>query len=151
MRKATLIAAIAAFALPAAALAAPVPQNVVVAVDRNVPIANFMPTRMLAGYAYASWSYKQGVLRMQFRASGGRTILWMVQPMRGTCDAGKQKSFQLAGNKVWWAQSGGTQRAWRCTFAADGVPLRMTASSTTPTTKLADIGLGRVVASGKRY
>jgi hypothetical protein len=144
--------AVVAGVLPAAAFAAaPVPRNVVVAVDRNVPIANFMPTRMLAGFKYASWSYKRGVLRMQFRGPAGRTIVWTVQPMTGTCDAGRQKSFQLGGNKVWWAQNGGTQRAWRCTFAADGVPMRMTASSTTPPTKLADVGLGRVVASGKRY
>jgi hypothetical protein len=152
VRKLVALLAVTAAALPAAALAAvPVPRNVVLAVDRNVPIANFMPTRMLSGFRYASWSYRRGVLRMQFRASGGRTIVWTVQPMTGTCDAGRQKSFQLAGNKVWWAQSGGTQRAWRCTFAADGVPMRMTASSATPPTRLADVGLGRVAASGKRY
>ena len=151
MRRLLAIAVLAG-ALPAAALAAvPVPRNVVIAVDRNVPIANFMPTRMLAGFEYASWSYRRGVLRMQFRAAGGRTIVWTVQPMTGTCDAGRQKSFQLGGNKVWWAEGGGAQRAWCCTFAADGVPMRMTASSTTPATRLADVGLGRVVASGKRY
>ena len=76
---------------------------------------------------------------------------WTVAPMTGACDAGKQKSFQLAGNKVWWAQDGGAQRAWRCVFGQDGKPLRLTASSTTPPAKLADVGLGTVVASGKRY
>ena len=86
-----------------------------------------------------------------FRNKAGRTIDWTVAPMAGTCDAGKQKSFQLAGNKVWWSQGGGVQRAWRCVFGQDGKPLRLTASSTTPPTNLADVGLGRVVASGKRY
>jgi hypothetical protein len=63
----------------------------------------------------------------------------------------KQKSFQLAGNKVWWAQDAKGQRAWRCVFAQDGKPLRLTASSATPPTKLADVGLGTVAASAKRY
>ena len=89
---------------------------------------------------------------MTFRNKAGRTIVWTVAPMvTATATRGMQKSFQLAGNKVWWAEGGGSQRAWRCTFGADGSALRLTASSTTPSTKLADVGLGRVVASGKRY
>ena len=88
---------------------------------------------------------------MRFRNKAGRTVVWSVAPMTGACDAGKQKSFQLAGNKVWWAQDATGQRAWRCVFAQDGKPLRLTASSTTPPTRLADVGLGTVAASGKRY
>jgi len=150
MRK-LVVALLLASAFPAVALAAPVPQQVVLAVDRQVPIANFMPTRMLSGFHYQSWSYGKGTLRMTFAATAGRTIVWTAAPMSGNCATGMQKSFQLAGNKVWWAGSSGVQRAWRCVFAADGVPIRLVASSTAPTTKLADVGLGRVVASGKRY
>jgi hypothetical protein len=146
-----LAALLAALALPAAAVAAPVPTPVVLSVDRATPSANFMPTRMLAGFAYRSWSYRNGVLRITFANRAGRTVVWTVAPMTGRCDTGKQKSFQLAGNKVWWAQSAGVQRAWRCVFGQDGGPRRLTASSTTPPTKLADVGLGTVVASGKRY
>jgi len=152
MWKVVAILALVAVAAPATAPAAvPVPRSALLAVDRTVPIANFMPTLMLPGYSYARWSYRRGVLRIVFRGPGARTIVWAVEPMSGRCDTGKQKSFQLAGNKVWWAQDGAAQRAWRCTFAADGVPIRMSASSTTPPTRLADVGLGRVVASGKRY
>jgi hypothetical protein len=149
----TLIAVLLAALLPtAAALAArPVPDAAVLAIDGTVRLRNFMPTRMLIGFRYASWSNKGGVLRIVFRNEAGRTVVWTVAPMTGSCDRGKQKSFQLAGNKVWWAQGGGVQRAWRCVFGQDGKPLRLTASSTTPPSKLAAVGLGRVVASAKRY
>lgn len=151
MRKLVAILALAAALMPAAALAAgPVPQRVVLAVDRTVPIANFMPTRMLPGYSYAGWSYRKGVLRIVFRAPGARTIVWTVQPMSGRCDAGKQKSFQLAGNKVYWAGSPGPQHAWRCVTGPTGGPVRLSVSTTQPPTRFADVGLGRVAASARR-
>jgi hypothetical protein len=151
VRKVVLLALAAALALPAAAFARAVPNSVALAVDRKAGIRNFMPTRMLSGFRYASWSYRKGVLHVRFRNRAGRVVDWTVAPMSGTCRAGMQKSFQLAGNKVWWAQGPIVQRAWRCVFGADGRPLRLTASSSTPPTKLADVGLGAVVASGKRY
>jgi hypothetical protein len=150
VRKLLLTGVLTALAWPAAALAGPVPTRIVLAVDRNAPIANYLPIRMLTGFAYRSWSPMRGGFRVTFANRAGRTIVWTVAPMTGRCDSGKQKSFQLAGNKVWWAQSGGVQRAWRCLFAADGNARRLTASSTTPPTKLADVGLGRVVASARR-
>ena len=146
MRKFVAIFALAAAAMPAAALAAvPVPRSVVLAVDRKVPIANFMPTRMLPGYRYASWSYRKGMLRMVFRGPGTRTIVWTVQPMTGTCDAGKEKSFQLAGNKVYWSHTATGQRAWRCVGAA-----RLETSTALPPTRFADTGLGLVSTSARR-
>ena len=151
MRIVVLLVVIAALSLPTAALARPVPDPVVRAVDRKAGVRNFMPTRMLSGYRYLGWSFRGGALRIRFRSTAGRVVDWTAAPMTGTCRAGMRKSFQLAGNKVWWAQGGGTQRAWRCVFGADGVPLRLTASSTTPPAKLADVGLGRVVASARRY
>ena len=151
MRKALLLAFTAALLAAPSAAAGPVPPRVVLAVDGKVPVANYMPTRMLPGFAYRSWSSRNGVLRMTFANRRGWTIVWTVAPMAGTCRAGMQKSFQLAGNKVWWAQRTGGQRAWRCLFASDGIARRLSASSTTPPTRLADVGLGVVVASGRRY
>jgi hypothetical protein len=152
MRKlALLLLAAAVVAAPARAAERPVSGKALLAIDGAAGFRNYLPTLMLPGYRYASWSYKGGVLRVVFRNPAGRTIVWTVAPMRGTCDRGKQKSFQLAGNKVWWAQGGGVQRSWRCVFGQDGKPLRLTAASTTPPTKLADVGLGRVAASAKRY
>jgi hypothetical protein len=149
----TLAAAVlVVLALPAAASAArPVPAPALLAIDRAAALRNYLPTRMLPGYRYASWSQRGKTLTVRFRNPAGRTIVWTVAPMSGACDTGKQKSFQLAGNKVWWSQSGGVQRAWRCVFGQDGKPLRLTASSSTPPTRLADVGLGRVAASARRY
>jgi hypothetical protein len=144
-----LVAGVAA--TPAAAATRPVSGAALLAIDRSAGFRNYLPTRMLSGFTYTSWSNKAGVLRVNFRNKAGRTVVWTVAPMSGACDAGKQKSFQLAGNKVWWAQDASGQRAWRCVFGQDGKPLRLTASSTTPPTKLADVGLGTVAASAKRY
>jgi hypothetical protein len=151
MRNVVFALLLLVLAWPAAALAGPVPDSVVRAVDGKVPVANYMPTRMPPGFTYRSWSHRNGVLRMTFANKRGWTIVWTVAPMAGTCRAGMQKSFQLAGNKVWWAQNAAGQRAWRCLFASDGIARRLSASSTTPPTKLAGVGLGVVVASGKRY
>ncbi len=151
MRRITVVALLAALALPVAGFARPVPDAALLVIDGKAVNRNFLPTRMLPGYSYASWSYRNGVLGISFRNKAGRTLVWAVAPMTGRCDTGRQASFQLGGNKVWWAQSGGVQRAWRCVFGMDGIPLRLTASSATPPSKLAGVGLGVVAASAKRY
>jgi hypothetical protein len=152
MRKLALfLLAAAVLAGPAAAAERPVSGPALLAIDRAAGFRNYLPTRMLIGYRYESWSMKNGVLRVVFRNQAGRQVDWTVARMVGSCDRGKQKSFQLAGNKVWWAQDAKGQRAWRCVFGQDGKPLRLSASSATPPDKLADTGLGTVVASGKRY
>ena len=61
-----------------------------------------------------------------------------------------EKSFQLDGNKVYWSHTGAEQQAWRCVTGPNGRQVRLVASSPQPPTKFADVGLGRVVASGKR-
>ncbi len=152
MYKALLVASLVALLLPAGATAArPVPNAVVLAVDGKADGRNFMPTRLPIGLRFESWSFTHGVLRLRFANKAGVLVDWTVAPMTGTCRAGMQKSFQLAGNKIWWADDGDIQRAWRCVFGSDGRALRLTASSTTPPTRFADVGLGAVAASAKRY
>jgi hypothetical protein len=152
MRKlAVVMVAAAVAAAPAAAASRPVSGAALLAIDKRAGFRNYLPTRMLVGFTYASWSKPGSVLTVRFRNKAGRTVVWTVAPMQGACDAGRQKSFQLAGNKVWWKQDAKSQQAWRCVFGQDGKPLRLTASSTTPPTKLADVGLGTVAASAKRY
>jgi hypothetical protein len=143
--------AAAVAAAPAVAASRPVSGAALLAIDKRAGFRNYLPTRMLIGFTYASWSKQGNVLTVRFRNKAGRAVVWSVAPMKGACDAGKQKSFQLAGNKVWWAQDAKGQHAWRCVFGQDGKPLRLTASSTTPPTKLADVGLGTVAASARRY
>ena len=59
-----------------------------------------------------------------------RTVLeWRVEGMTGSCDAGKQQSLQLGGNKVWWAQDAREQFAWRCVFDQAGKPVRLEAEA----------------------
>ena len=153
MRKLALMLVIAAVVAAPATAAAPRPVSgkALLAIDQAAGFRNYLPTRMLPGFTYASWSKKGSVLRVNFRNRAGRTIAWTVAPMTGACDAGKQRSFQLAGNKVWWAQDATGQHAWRCVFGQDGKPLRLSATSATPPTQLADVGLGTVAASAKRY
>ncbi len=132
------------------ATAVPIPHTALLAIDRSAGYRNYLPTRTL-NFTYVGWSHKRGVLRVQFRNTAGVRFEWRVLPMTGSCDAGKQQSFQLAGNKVWWAQSATEQYAWRCVFDQAGKPLRLEAASTAPTNKFAPAGLGTVAASAKRY
>jgi hypothetical protein len=137
--------------LAAFAAALPIPHGALLAIDGKMIGRNYLPTRMLPGFTYRSWSLEAGVLRVEFKSKAGLPLEWRVQPMSGSCDTGKQTSYQLGGNKVWWAQVGKEQRAWRCVFDQHGKPLRLVAASTAPTTKLAGAGLGTVVAHAKRY
>jgi hypothetical protein len=137
--------------LATVAAALPIPHNALLAIDGKMTGRNFLPTRMLSGFTYRSWSLKGGVLRVRFVNKAGLAIEWRVEPMTGDCDTGKQQSFQLGGNKVWWAQQGSEQVAWRCVFDQRGKPQRLAAASTASTTKLGPAGLGFVAAHANRY
>jgi opacity protein-like surface antigen len=146
---ATLLVA-AVGAAPAAA-ARPLSGKPLLSIDGRTGFRNYLPTRMLPGFEYSRWSYRGGVLRVDFDSKSGRSVVWTVAPMSGACNAGKLASYQLGGNKVWWGMDETGQFAWRCVFGQDGKPLRLQAASTTPPTALAGAGLGIVVASAKRY
>jgi hypothetical protein len=130
--------------------AVPIPHNALLAIDRAAGYRNYLPTRVV-GFTYAGWSKKGAVLRVEFRNKANVRIEWRVLPMSGNCDTGKQKSFQLGGNKVFWAQNATEQRAWRCVFDQAGKPVRLEAATTTPPNRFAPAGLGIVAAHAKRY
>ena len=134
----------------AVAAVLPIPHGTLLAIDGHMTGRNYLPTRMLPGFAYRSWSLRSGVLRVEFADRAGVRLEWRVEPMTGSCDTGRQKSFQLAGNKVWWAQERAEQDAWRCVFDQHGKALRLVAASTTPPDRLGASGLGVVVASARR-
>src|SRR5262249_58417008 len=96
MRRLGLIVLAAAVAAsPAAATAArPVSGAPLLAIDRSAGFRSYLPTRMLPRFAYVGWLNRGGVLRVDFRNTAGRTVVWSVARMTGACDAGKQKSFQ---------------------------------------------------------
>jgi hypothetical protein len=130
--------------------ALPIPHNALLAIDRAAGYRNYLPTRVV-GFTYTGWSKKSGVLRVEFRNKGGVRVEWRVRPMSGNCDTGKQKSFQLGGNKVFWAQNATEQYAWRCVFDQAGKPLRLEAATTAPPSRFAPAGLGIVAAHARRY
>ena len=130
--------------------AMPIPHAALLKIDRAASYDNFLPTRVY-GLAYTGWSKQGKVVRVEFKAKSGVVVEWRIEPMTGTCDAGKQQSFQLSGNKVWWAQQGATQFAWRCAFDLAGKAIRFGAATTAPTNKYAPAGLGSIAASAKRY
>ena len=132
------------------AAAVPIPHNALLAIDRHMTGRNYLPTRVV-GFTYTGWSHKNGVLRVDFRNKSGLSFEWRVLPMTGSCDGGKQQSFQVGGNKVWWAWNGQAQFAWRCVFDQAGKPVWLVAESNAPATKLAPSGLGLVAAHAKRY
>lgn len=134
-----------------AATARPLSGPALLAIDERAGFRNFLPTRLLAGFAYVGWSARGATLRVDFRNRAGWLLEWRVQPITGSCGAGSATSYQLDGNKVWWAQIGNEQQAWRCVFGLDGKPLRLVVASTTPPSRLAGSGLGVVAASAKRY
>src|SRR5437868_7131940 len=131
--------------------AVPIPHAALLKIDHAAGYRNFLPTRMLPGFTYRGWNFRGGVLRVEFRNTAGIALWWAVAPRPGTCSAGSQKSFQLGGNKVWWAWNGQAQFAWRCVFDQAGKPVWLVAESNAPATKLAPTGLGLVAAHAKRY
>jgi hypothetical protein len=131
--------------------ALPIPHAALLKIDRAMTGRNYLPTRMLSGFTYRSETADNGILHVRFANKAGLVVEWRVLPATGTCDAGRQTSYQLAGNKVWGATTGGEQRAWRCVFDQRGKPLRLEAASTAPPNKLSGAGLGIVAASAKRY
>jgi hypothetical protein len=128
----------------------PVPPAVQARIEARAGVLAYVPARMLIGFRYRSWEYRQQVLRIRFRNRAGWEVVFVAAPQRGSCASGKQKSFQLDGNKVYWGQTVNEQQAWRCVTGRNGRPVRLVAASAKPPTKLADSGLGIVAASGKR-
>jgi hypothetical protein len=122
----------------------PVPVSAQHAIAKRAPLYAYVPARVGNGYRYAGWTSSSGV-RIIFRNAAGRTIVFSASRQHGVCSAGREKTFQLAGNKVYWSQSATGQQAWRCVGA-----VRLAASTTLPPTKFADVGLGRIASSGHK-
>jgi hypothetical protein len=146
---------LALLALVLAGSAHPVPAAVERQIAARAGVESYTPARMLTGWHYVRWQYVPGELRVWFANRSNLQVKFDVTPLRAaTCAAGKQKTFQLAGSKVYWSQVTDPtveyqQQAWRCVEHPSGRWMRLVASSRTPPTKLADTGLGLIVASGR--
>lgn len=159
MRRLVLLS-LAALALGSgSALARPASHPLPAAAERQIAaragFESYTPARMLAGWHFVRWQYVPGELRIWFADRAHRQVKFDVTPLHtANCADGRQKTFQLAGSKVYWSQVTDPtveyrQQAWRCVKHPSGRWLRLVASSQVPPTKLADVGLGRVVASGR--
>jgi hypothetical protein len=145
--------ALAAFATGsvAAATAKPVvPPFVQKLVRAKAGALAYVPTRVPFGYRYVGYRWRDRAVTIKvadrrFPLDGRHSLAFTARRFAGTlasCGAGRQKTLQMGGNKVYWDG----ETAWRCLRATDGRLVRIAASGP----NLPDVALGRVVASGKR-
>jgi hypothetical protein len=135
--------AVAAGASAAAAATPVVPLFTQGQIAKTVPAVAYVPARLAIGWHYRRWTHQQGALRIFFTNKAGHDITFVAAPFTGNCAAAKEKTFQLAGVKVWWSHTADEQQAWRC---VNGV--KLVAATALGIDRFADVGLGRIVASG---
>lgn len=124
-----------------------VPVGVQARIAKRVPAVAYVPARGAIPYRYRNWVARGGVLRIWFanRREPSKTIVFVAEPFHGSCRAGMEKSFQMAGVKTWWSHTAGHQQAWRCLHGR-----KLTARTTMGLRTFADVGLARMAASGHR-
>src|SRR5271169_724160 len=133
----------------------PVPASVEKQIAKRAGLESYSPARMMTGWHYTHWQYVPGELRIWFTNRSNWPVEFVVTPLLAkTCDAGKQQTFQLSGNKVYWSESTDPtldyqQQAWRCVKSPSGRWMRIVVSSPVSAKKLAGVGLGGVAASGR--
>ena len=122
------------------------------AIKKRTALYAYVPARIPLGFGYYRWSFtpQPPALRIAFRNKAGWEVAFTASPGAACTGAGKEKSFQLDGNKVYWARTATEQHAWRCLLGRNGKLVRLTASTAVPPTKFSDAGLGRVAAAGRR-
>ena len=120
------------------------------AIAAKHPALAYVPSRIFGSYRYVRWTYSGGALHIVFRDRAKHEIVFVAGFRARPCADGKEKTFQQAGNKVYWAQSTNEQQAWRCVTGTNGRTVQLTAATSQPPTAFADVGLGRVAASAHR-
>ena len=120
------------------------------AIAAKHPALAYVPSRIFGSYRYFRWTYSGGALHIFFRDRAKHEIVFVAGFRTRPCTAGREKTFQQAGNKVYWAQSANEQQAWRCVTGANGRTVQLTAATSQPPTQFADVGLGRIAASAHR-
>ena len=102
----------------------------------------YAPARLAPGWRYRTWATTGRVLMIFFRNPAGQEIQFLVSAYKGSCPFDSDKSFQMAGVKTYWNSNAAAQQAWRC---VNGV--KMTAATSLPPNRFANVGLARLVAS----
>ncbi len=151
-----LIGTLAAAVLTVAGTAAAanrslVPTFVQHLIAKRSPLLAYVPTRIAApSFRYAGYQASPTRVSVTFAQTPKRKIVFSAIRYAAPCADGKQRSYQLSGNKVYWAQLDNTQTAWRCVTGPGGHQVRLAASSTLPVTQFSGVGLGTIVASALR-
>jgi len=145
----TLIVGLAVASI-AAASTPPVPLHSQRAIRERTALYAYVAARVPIGFRYYRWSFtpKPPALRVVFRNKAGWEVVFSASPGAACSGAGKEKSFQLDGNRVYWSHTATEQQAWRCVVGLNHKLIRLTATTTLPPTKFADSGLGQVAAAG---
>jgi hypothetical protein len=144
-----LLVAVGATATIATAAAPVVPRNSQLALRHKLPSLAYVPARVPSGFHYYRWATTtRPALRIWFRDKAQHEITFVAVRLVGACAAGREKSFQLDGNKVYWSHTANEQQAWRCVVGPNKRPVRLVAATSLPPTTFSDSGLGRVAASG---
>jgi hypothetical protein len=163
-----LFVALAAILAPSAAAKVTlawsyVPTGLRAALAAKAGGALYLPARTPLFYRYRSGATVRGSLltvafvdRVRVRQGVWRwtnkQFLWQVRPLpRNTMckvwGAGSQKTLQMDGNRVYWAQdANGVGKAWRC--VTDRMHRTQLLIASDPSGRLPDVALARVVASG---
>jgi hypothetical protein len=121
-------------------------------VERKAGTLAYAPTRAPANYRYLSYTWNAAAKRLTIRlhdrhyaaSNAKHTAVFTAAPFAGAlsaCSAGKQRTIQYAGNKVYWDGV----VAWRCVRGTHG-NVRLAATGAA----LPDVGLALVVSSAKR-
>jgi hypothetical protein len=121
-----------------------VPAPVQDQIAAKAPLVAYAPSRLAPGWRYVRWT-QQGPLRIWFENRAGQEIVFVAARFSGNCRAGMEKTFQMAGVKVYWGHTSAEQEAWRCVNG-----MKLAAATSLPPDRFADVGLGRLVASGHR-
>ena len=113
-------------------------------IAQKAPLVAYVPARLAPGWKFDRWYTTGQTLAIVF-TKAGKQINFVARPFKGDCARGKLKSFQMAGVKVYWGQTANEQAAWRCVNG-----MKLVATTSLPPDRFADVGLGRMAASGHR-
>src|SRR4051794_34889723 len=139
----TVVCALALAGSASAAKPSLVPVFVQNLIAKRSPQLAYVPTRIAApSFRYVGFKASAGLVSETFAQTPRRRIVFTAIPYSAPCAEGKRSSFQLSGNKVYWAQLDNTQTAWRCVTDRAGRQLRLAASSTLSPSQFAPVGLG---------
>jgi hypothetical protein len=147
-RRLSLLIAVVAAAGTAAAAAAThvVPAFTQRQIAKNAtPGLAYVPARLAIGWHYGRWTHYPDELQIFFADKDGHEITFVALPLTGNCRTGMEKSFQQAGVKTYWSHTTNEQQAWRCIRG-----VRLVAATSLRPDQFADVGLGRIAASGHR-